>query len=98
MKINGTGDDCQHPSICFKQGRPLSTTWLGLLTDGLHQFLAVHDAGVRLQDQILQLIHFKYANDICLLATSSEQLQALLDPLLKSNSGKPCILILCWNA
>lgn len=37
------------------------------------------DAGVRLRD--LRLTDFKYAEDICLLAASPEQLQALPDAL-----------------
>ena len=65
----------------LRQGCPLSATLFGLFIDGLHHYLetAVPTAGIQiLQMRLRELV---YADDICLLASSPEQLQALIDAL-----------------
>ena len=55
--------------------------FFGLFIDGLHHYLeaAVPMAGIRiLQMRLRELV---YADDICLLAFSPEQIQALIDAL-----------------
>ena len=59
----------------------LSATLFGLFIDGLHHYLetAVPTAGVQILQ--LRLRELVYADDICLLASSPEHLQALIDAL-----------------
>ena len=76
--VNGVTGDSQTPSMGLRQGCSLSATLFGLFIDGLHHYLeaAVPTAGIRiLQMQLRELV---YADDICLLASSPEQLQALI--------------------
>ena len=81
MRVNGVTRDSQTPSMGLRQGRPLSATLFGLFIDGLHHYLetAVPTAGIQmLQMRLRELV---YADDICLLASSPEQLQALINAL-----------------
>ena len=81
MRVNGVTGDSQTPSMGLRQGCPLSATLFGLFIDGLHHYLetAVPAAGIQiLQMRLRELV---YADDICLLASSPEQLQALIDCL-----------------
>ena len=77
MRVNGVTGDSQAPSMGLRQGCSLSATLFGPFIDGLHHYLetAVPTAG----NQILQmrLSELVYADDICLLASLPEQLQAL---------------------
>ena len=65
----------------LRQGCPLSATLFGLVIDGLHRYLenAVPTAGIQILQ--LRLRELVYADDICLLASSPGQLQALIDAL-----------------
>ena len=81
IRVNRVTGDSQTPSMGLRQGCPLSATLFGVFIDGLHHYLeaAVPTAGVRiLQMRLRELV---YADDICLLASSPEQLQALIDAL-----------------
>ena len=81
MRVNGVTGGNQTPSMGLRQGCPLSATLFGLFIDGLHQYLgtAVPTAGIQiLQMRLRELV---YADDICLLASSPGQLQALIDAL-----------------
>ncbi|KAL3138694.1 hypothetical protein ABBQ32_14201 [Trebouxia sp. C0010 RCD-2024] len=77
----GPVGDSQAPSMGLRQGCPLSATLFGLFTDGLHRYLetVVPGAGIRIQH--MRLRELVYADDICLMASSPEQLQALIDAL-----------------
>ena len=81
MRVNGVTGGSQTPSMGLRQGCPLSATLFGLFIDGLHQYLgtAVPTAGIQiLQMRLRELV---YVDDICLLASSPGQLQALIDAL-----------------
>ena len=81
MRVSGVTGDSQTPSMGLRQGCPLSATLFGLFIDGLHHYLetAVPAAGIQiLQMRLRELV---YADDICLLASSPERLQALIDAL-----------------
>ena len=81
MQINVFTRDSQAPSMRLRQGWPLSTTLFGLLLDSLHHYLetAVPMAGIQiLQIRLWELV---VADNICLLASLPEQLQALIDAL-----------------
>ena len=75
----------------LQQGCPLSATLFGLFIDGLHHSLeaAVPTAGLQIfQMQLRELV---YADDICLLASWPEQLQALIGCILRhSADGDQC--------
>ena len=73
MRVNGVTGGSQTPSMGLQHGCPLSATLFGLLID---------TAGIKiLQMRLRELV---YADDICLLASSPEQLQALIDALAAS--------------
>ena len=81
MRVNGVTEDSQTPSMGLRRGCPLSATLFVLFIDGLHHYLetAIPTAAIRiLQMRLRELVH---ADDICLLASSPEQLQALIDAL-----------------
>ena len=81
MRVNGVTGDSQTSSMGLRQGCPLSATLFGLFIDGLHHYLetAVPTAGIQIVQ--MRLRELVYADDICLLASSPEQLQALIDAL-----------------
>ena len=81
MRVNRVNGDSQTPSMGLRQGCPLIASLFSLFTDGLHHYLetAIPTAGIRiLQMRLRELI---YTDDICLMASSPEQLQALIDAL-----------------
>ncbi len=65
----------------LRQGCPLSATLFGLFIDGLHHYLETVVPGAGVQIQHLRLRELVYADDICLMASSPGQLQALIDAL-----------------
>ena len=73
--------EAQTSAMGLRQGWPLSATLFGLCIDGLHHYLesVVSTAGVALRN--MHLRELVYADDICLPATCSEDLQALIDAL-----------------
>ena len=81
MRVNGVTGDSQAPSMGLRQGCPLSATLFGLFIDGLHHYLetAVPMGGIQVLH--MRLRELVYADDICLLDSSPEQLQALIDAL-----------------
>ena len=81
MRVNGVNVDSQTPSMGLRQGCPLIASLFSLFIHGLHHYLEtpVPTAGIRIfQMRLRELV---YADDICLLASSPEQLQALIDAL-----------------
>ena len=81
MRVNGVTGDSQPPSTGLRQGCPPGATLFGLFIDGLDHYLetVVPTAGIQiLQMRLRELV---YADDICLLASSPEQLQALINVL-----------------
>ena len=81
MRVNGVAGDSQIPSMGLRQGCPLSATLFGLFIDGLHHYLETAVPMVRIQILQMRLRELVYADDVCLLASSPEQLQALIDAL-----------------
>ena len=69
------------PSMGLRQGCPLSATLFGLFIDGLHHYLEIVAPAAGIQIQHMRLRELVYADDICLVASSPEQLQALIDAL-----------------
>ncbi|KAL3147747.1 hypothetical protein ABBQ32_14172 [Trebouxia sp. C0010 RCD-2024] len=81
VRIGGQVGDSQAPSMGLRQGCPLSATLFGLFIDGLHHYLETVVPGAGIQIQHMRLRELAYADDICLMASSPEQLQALIDAL-----------------
>ena len=81
MRVDGMRGQGQTPAMGLRQGCPLSATLFGLFIDGLHHYLesVVPTAGIALRN--MHLRELVYADDICLLATSPGDLQALVDAL-----------------
>eukprot|EP00731_Ephydatia_muelleri_P013878 Em0007g1188a len=61
-----------------KQGCPLSSLLFNIALEGLLRHLASCNYGYRLNDSI-NINHYAYADDICVIAGSRQQGQALLD-------------------
>ena len=80
VTTSGTFGDSWTPTIGLRTGCRLKATLFGLFIDGLHGYwrpmLQVQPC--RSSSCPCALV---YANDICLLASSTEHLQALLDVL-----------------
>ena len=74
-------EEIQTPDMGLRQGCPLSATLFGLFIDSLHHHLnsALPTAGIGLRG--MRLRELVYADDICLLAMSPAELQALIDAL-----------------
>ncbi len=81
IRVNGVTGGRQAPSMGLRQGCPLSATLLGLFIDGLHCYLENAMPTACIQILQLRLRELVYADDICLLASSPGQLQALIDAL-----------------
>ena len=81
MRVNGRAGDARAPSMGLRQGCPLSATLFGLFIDGLHHFLETAAPWAGVQIRHIRLRELVYADDICLMASSPEQLQALIDAL-----------------
>ena len=81
MRVSGYTGEGKTPSMGLRQGCPLSATLFGLFIDGLHHYLetVAHAAGIQIKH--IRLRELVYADDICLMASSPEQLQALLEAL-----------------
>ncbi len=82
MRINGQCGHSQSPSIGLRQGCPLSATLFGIFIDGLHHHLQTAAPAAGVQVRHLKLTDLVYADDICLLASSPQHLQALIDALV----------------
>ena len=76
--FNGEGST---PSMGLQQGCPLSATLFGLFIDGLHHYLETTAPVAGIQIQHMRLRELVYADDICLMASSPEHLQPLIDAL-----------------
>ena len=81
IRVGGACGKSQTPAMGLRQGCPLSATLFGLFIDSLHHHLesTVPLAGIGLCG--MRLRELVYADDICLLATSPAELQALIDAL-----------------
>ena len=73
--------DTPSPSTGVRQGSPRSATLFGIFIDSLHHHLqsTCPDAGIK--SYFLCLTDVVYADDVCLITTSTAQLQALIDAL-----------------
>ncbi len=81
MRVSGFSGEGQTPSTGLWQGCSLSATLFGLIIDGLHHCLETVATAAGVQIQHMRLRELVYADDICLMASSLEQLQALIDAL-----------------
>ncbi len=81
MRVFGFSGEGRTPSMGLRQGCPLSATLLGLFIDGLHHYLETMAPNARIQIRFMRLRELVYADDICLMASSPEHLQALSDAL-----------------
>ncbi len=81
MRVSGFSGEGRTPSMGLRQGCPLSATLFGLFIDGLHHYLETMAPAAGIQIQHMRLRELVYADDICLMASSPEQLQALIDAL-----------------
>ena len=81
MRVSGYAGEGKTPSMGLRQGCPLSATLFGLFIDGLHHYLETVAPAAGIQIQHMRLRELVYADDICLVASSPEQLQALIDAL-----------------
>lgn len=82
MRVGGQCGQSQSPSIGLRQGCPLSATLFGIFIDGLHHHLQTTAPAAGVQIRHLKLTDLVYADDICLMASSPEHLQALIDALV----------------
>ena len=81
MTVSGFSDESQTPSTGLWQGWSLSAILFGLIIDGLHHCLETVAPVAGVQIQHMRLKELVYADDTCLMASSPEQLQALIDAL-----------------
>ncbi len=81
MRVSGYTGESRTPSMGLRQGCPLSATLFGLFVDGLHHYLETMAPAAGIQIQHLRLRELVYADYICLMASSPEHLQALIDAL-----------------
>ena len=81
MRVGGSCGCSHSPSIGLRQGCPLSATLFGIFIDGLHHHLQSSCPAAGVQLRSLRLTDLVYADDICLMASSPVQLQALIDAL-----------------
>ncbi|KAA6426490.1 MAG: hypothetical protein FRX49_03600 [Trebouxia sp. A1-2] len=65
----------------LRHGCPLSATLYGLFIDGLHHYLETVVPAAGFQIQHMRLRELVYADYTCLMASSPEHLQALIDTL-----------------
>ncbi|DBB00153.1 TPA: hypothetical protein ACH3X1_016723 [Trebouxia sp. C0004] len=77
----GTSGEGRTPSTGLRQGCPLSATLVGLFIDGLHHYLETMAPAAGIQIQHMRLREIVYADDICLMASLPEHLQAVIDAL-----------------
>ena len=79
MRVSGYTGEGRTPSMGLRQGCPLSATLFGLFIDGLHHYLETMAPAAGMQIQRLRLRELVCADDICLMASAPEHLQALID-------------------
>ncbi len=76
--MSGFSEEGKTPSMGLRQGCPLSATLFGLFIDYYLETVAPA-AGIQIRHMWLR--ELVYADDTCLMASSPEQLQALIDAL-----------------
>ena len=78
MRVGCQCGPSQGPTIGLRQGCPLSATLFGIFIDGLHHHLQTSVPAAGVQVRHIKLTDLVYADDICLMASSPEPLQALI--------------------
>ena len=81
MRVGGRCGPSQSPSIGLRQGCPLIATLSSIFIDGLHHHVQTTAPAAGVQIRHLRLTDLVYADDICLVASSPEHLQTLIDAL-----------------
>ena len=91
MRISGFCGKGKTRSMGLRQGCPLSATLFGLFIDGLHHCLEAMAPAAGVQVKHMRLRELVYADDICMIASSPEQLHALIDAF-------KLVFLLCYHA
>ena len=81
MRVSGFSGEGEAPCTGLRQGCALSATLFRLFVGGLHQFLENFAPAAVMQIRQMRLRELVCADDICLMASSPEQLQALIHAL-----------------
>ena len=81
MRVGGQCRPSQSPTIDLRQGCPLNATLFGILIDCLHQHLQTNVPAAEVQVGHIKLTDLVYVDDVCLMASSPEQLQAFIDAM-----------------
>lgn len=82
IRVNGRCGQSQSPSIGLRQGCPLTATLSGIFIDALHNHLQSAGPAAEIQVRHVKLTELVYADDICLMVSSSGHPQALIDALI----------------
>ena len=100
MRVGGQCGPSQSPTIGLRQGCPLSATLFGIFIDGLHHHFQTNVPAAGVQVGHIKLTDLVYADDICLMASSPEDLQALIDAMAVCcatliNVAKTKVMVVC---
>ena len=80
-RVSGFGGEGRTHFMGLRQGCPVRATLFGLFIAGLHPYLETVAPAAAIQIQHMRLRELVYADDICLMASLPEHLQALIDAL-----------------
>ena len=95
MRVGGQCGPSRSPSIGLRQGCSLSATLFGIFIDGLHHHLQTTAPAAVVQIWHLRLTDLVYADDICLMASSPEHIQAVYCATLhmEINAAKTKVMV-----
>ena len=101
MRVGGQCGPSQSLTVGLRQGCPLSAILFSIFIDGLHHHLQTSVPAAGVQVGHIKLTDLVYADDFCLMASSPEHLQALIDALaaycatlhMEINVAKPKVMV-----